>query len=189
VSRENILKAAAQIFQEKGYHAASMQDIAEAVDLKKGSLYHHVSSKQEILLVLLDEALDLIFKRMQPIQEEDLSPKIKLRQLMIAYLSFLAERRSLSSVLLLEYRSLEPGFKKQHIPRRDRVESIWIETIEEGIRRGEFNSSDPGITTKAIFGALNWAITWYREDGPLSPEEIADQLTILFLEGLLTRKN
>jgi AcrR family transcriptional regulator len=187
VSRENILKAAAQIFQEKGYHAASMQDIAEAVDLKKGSLYHHVSSKQEILLALLDEALDLMFERLQPIQVENISPSNKLRQLIGAYLSFLIERRSLSSVLLLEYRSLEPELKKQHIPRRDRVESIWIEIIEEGIKSGEFNSSDPGITTKALFGTLNWAITWYRKDGPLSPEEIADQLTNLFLEGLLTR--
>jgi AcrR family transcriptional regulator len=189
MSRENILKAAAQIFQEKGYHAASMQDIAEAVDLKKGSLYHHVSSKQEILLALLDEALDLIIERLQPIQEKKIIPSTKLRQLMGAYLAFLVERRSLSSVLLLEYRSLESELQKQHIPRRDRVESIWIETIEEGIKGGEFNSSDPGITTKAIFGALNWAITWYREDGPLSPEEIADQLTSLFLEGLLTRKH
>ena len=188
MSRENILKAAAQIFQEKGYHAASMQDIAEAVDLKKGSLYHHVSSKQDILLALLDEALELIFDRLQPIQDEIFSPSTKLRQLMNAYLSFLVENRSLSSVLLLEYRSLEPELKKQHIPRRDRVESIWIETIEEGIKVGEFNSSDPGITTKALFGALNWAITWYREDGPLSPDQIADQLTDLFLEGLLTRK-
>ena len=187
MSRENILKAAARIFQEKGYHAASMQDIAEAVDLKKGSLYHHVSSKQEILLALLDEALDLIFERLQPIQDKNISPSLKLRQLMSAYLSFLAENRSLSSVLLLEYRSLEPELKKQHIPRRDRVESIWIETITEGVKGGEFNSSDPGITTKAIFGALNWAITWYREDGPLSLEEIANQLTDLFLKGLLTR--
>ena len=187
MSRENILQAAAVIFQEKGYHAASMQDIAEAVDLKKGSLYHHVSSKQEILLALLDEALDLIFERLQPIQEKDLSPSTKLRQLTGAYLSFLAEKRSLSSVLLLEYRSLEPELKKQHIPRRDRVESIWIETVTEGINGSEFNSSDPGLTTKALFGALNWAITWYREDGPLSIEEIADQLTDLFLEGLLSR--
>ena len=187
MSREKILRAAAKIFQEKGYHAASMQDIAESVDLKKGSLYHHVSSKQEILLALLDEALDLIFAHLQPIQERNLSPSSKLRQLMAAYLSFLAENRSLSSVLLLEYRSLEPELKKQHIPRRDRVESIWNETIMEGIKSGEFNSSNPGITTKAIFGALNWTITWYREDGPLSLDEIADQLTDLFLKGFFTR--
>jgi AcrR family transcriptional regulator len=187
MSRDSILKAAAEIFQEKGYHAASMQDIAEAVALKKGSLYHHVSSKQEILLALLDEALDLIVRRLQPIQLKNISPSNKLRQAMKAYLKFLADQRSLSSVLLLEHRSLKPEYKDLHIPQRDRVEQIWHEFISEGISKGEFHSTQPSITTKAILGVLNWTVTWYREDGPLSADEIADQIADLVIKGLLIR--
>ena len=67
MTRDEILEAAAQIFREKGFHAASMQDIAEAVNLQKASLYHHVASKQEILLALLDRALDLLIERMQQV--------------------------------------------------------------------------------------------------------------------------
>ena len=77
MSRENILRAAATIFQEKGYHATSMQDIAEAVELKKGSLYHHVNSKQEILLALLDEALGLIVERLEDVSSPDYLPQLK----------------------------------------------------------------------------------------------------------------
>ena len=185
MSRDEILRAAAQIFQEKGYHAASMQDIAEAVDLKKGSLYHYVSSKQEILLVLLDEGLDLIIERLQAVEAQDLSPSQKLRRAMQAYLSFLAENRSLSSVLILEHRSLEPEFIDLNIPRRDRIEQIWREIIEEGVSCGELQSQKPALTAKALLGVLNWAITWYREDGPLSPNEIADHFADLFIQGLL----
>ena len=185
MSRDEILSAAAQIFQEKGYHAASMQDIAEAVDLKKGSLYHYVSSKQEILLALLDEGLDLIIERLQAVEAQDLSPSQKLRRAMQAYLSFLAENRSLSSVLILEHRSLEPEFIDLHIPRRDRIEQIWREIIEEGVSCGELQSQKPALTAKALLGVLNWAITWYREDGPLSPNEIADHFADLFIQGLL----
>lgn len=188
MSRDEILRAAAQIFQEKGYHAASMQDIAEAVELKKGSLYHHVSSKQEILLALLDEALDLIIERLQAVEAKNLSPSQKLRQSMQAYLSFLAENRSLSSVLILEHKSLQPEFSDLHIPRRDHIEQIWREIIEEGVSCGEFQSQQPALTTKALLGVLNWAITWYREDGPLSPNEIADHFADLFIQGLLTRQ-
>jgi len=184
MSRETILRAAASIFQEKGYHAASMQDIAEAVDLKKASLYHHVSSKQEILLALLDEALGLIVEHLEEAISPELSPNQKLRQVMQAYLGFLAENRSLSSVLLLEYRSLEPEYKDLHIPRRDRVEGIWQGIIEEGVSAGKFKTQTPGLVTKALLGVLNWTITWYREDGPLSTEEIADHFTDLFLKGL-----
>ncbi len=78
MTREEILQAAALIFQEKGYHAASMQDIAEAVELKKGSLYHHVDSKQEILLALLDEALEMIVDRLDQINRQDLSPDAEI---------------------------------------------------------------------------------------------------------------
>ena len=188
MSRETILRAAASIFQEKGYHAASMQDIAEAVDLKKGSLYHHVSSKQEILLALLDDALGLIVERLEGAITPDLSPSQKLRQAMQAYLGFLADNRSLSSVLLLEYRSLEPEYKDLHIPRRDHVDRIWQGIIEEGVSAGEFQTLTPGLVSKALLGVLNWTITWYREDGPLSTEDIADQFTDLFLQGLKIRE-
>lgn len=188
MSREDILRAAAAIFQEKGYHAASMQDIAEAVDLQKGSLYHHVSSKQEILLALLDEALGLIVERLEGAITPDLSSSLKLRQAMQAYLDFLAENRSLSSVLLLEYRSLEPEFKDLHIPRRDHVDRIWQGIIEEGVSAGEFKTLTPGLVSKALLGVLNWTITWYREDGPLSTLEIADHFTDLFLQGLNIRE-
>jgi AcrR family transcriptional regulator len=185
MTRENILQAAAQIFQEKGYHAASMQDIAEAVDLKKGSLYHHVKSKQEILLALLDEALDMIISRLQIVINSQDSPTEKLRQAMKIYLSFLAENPSLSSVLLLEHRSLNSDLMASHITRRDRVETIWREIINQGLSEGDFQIPHPDLTIKALLGVLNWTITWYREDGALTPDQISDYFTDLFYQGLL----
>ncbi len=64
MTRDDILQSAAQVFRQKGYHGASMADIAEAVSLQKASLYHHFSSKQEILVELLDTALALVSGRM-----------------------------------------------------------------------------------------------------------------------------
>jgi len=110
MTRDEILEAAAQIFREKGFHAASMQDIAEAVNLQKASLYYHVASKQEILLALLDRALDLLIEHMQQVMAKPLTPDEKLRQAMCAYLQAMLEHRDLAAVLLLEYRSLEPQY-------------------------------------------------------------------------------
>jgi AcrR family transcriptional regulator len=189
MTRQNILQAAALIFQQKGYHATSMQDIADAVELKKGSLYHYVDSKQEILFALLNEALELILERLEFVVEQKIPPEQKIRQATRAYFSFLAENPSLSSVLLLEYRSLEEEYKKLHIPRRDQVDQIWQDCIAEGTARGDFHDLEPGLVSKALLGVLNWTITWYREDGPLSAEEIADQFSELFLVGLFARNN
>ena len=107
MKRDEILDAAAQIFSQKGYHATSMQDIAEAVHLQKASLYHHVSSKQEILEALMERALQLLIAEMTMVIHEDLPPEEKLRRAMGSYLKALTDYPDLSAILLFEMRSLE----------------------------------------------------------------------------------
>lgn len=125
MTRDEILAAAVQIFGQKGFHATSMQEIAEAVNLQKASLYHHVSSKQEILVDVLDQALDLFIANMQAVMQSPLPPDDMLRQAMQTYMVTILQQRDLASVLLLEHRSLEPELHARHIPRRDRFEGLW----------------------------------------------------------------
>jgi TetR/AcrR family transcriptional regulator, cholesterol catabolism regulator len=185
MTRDEILQAAAQIFTEKGYHAASMQDIADAVQLQKASLYHHVSSKQEILLAILDQTLDLLMVELRQILELDLPPQQKLRLGMISYLRTLTEHHDLASVLLLEYRSLQPDLKARHIPHRNLYEALWKSLIQEGQSAGVLACTDIGFTSRMLLGAMNWTITWYRPDGPLSAEEIANGYADIIYNGIL----
>ncbi|MBN1536247.1 MAG: TetR family transcriptional regulator [Anaerolineales bacterium] len=184
MTRDDILNAAALIFSQKGFHAASMQDIAEAVNLKKGSLYHHVSSKQEILLALLNKALDLLIARIGAVMDMPLSPEQKLRLSMETYLNTLLERKDLAAILLLEHRSLDSDLKAQHIPQRDRLEQLWKDLIREGMDSHIFVCDDPGFITRSILGMLNWTITWYRSDGAMDSKSIASQYADLALMGI-----
>ena len=184
-TRNRILVAAAQIFSEKGYHAASMQDIASAVNLQKASLYHHVSGKQEILLDLLDQALDILIERIGEVVSQPKPPEEKLHLAMQVYLYSLFDQRDLAAVLLFEHRSLDAELKFRHLPRRDRFEGLWRGLIREGVECGSFECDDPSQVARAILGVMNWTITWYRVDGPLTGKEIADQYAGLFLNGLL----
>lgn len=185
MTKDEILEAAAQIISRKGFHAASMQDIAEAVHLQKASLYHHVSSKQEILLELLNRALDLLIERVSSALILSSSPQEKLRCAIRMYLQALSEYNSLAAVLLLEHRSLDPELRSLHIPRRDRFERIWRDIIQDGKEAGVFRCHSASLTARALLGTMNWTITWYRRDGPLPIEQIADQFADLFLDGLL----
>jgi AcrR family transcriptional regulator len=187
MTRDEILEAAAQIFREKGFHAASMQDIAQAVNLQKASLYHHVTSKQEILLDLLDRALDLLIQIIEPVASSNLSPDQKVRQAICAYLQAMLDNRDLATVLLLEHRSLEPQFNARHIPRRDRFERLWRDMLQEGYDQGLFTCTDAALAARYLLGVLNWTITWYRPDGALSPESLSAQFADLYLSGLLVR--
>lgn len=185
MTRDEILDAAAQVIRQKGFHGASMADIAGAVKLQKASLYHHVSSKQEILLALLDRGLDLLIEQVSVIAEQPRSPDEKLRQMVKTYLRLLAENSDLSAVLLFEHRSLEVDQHKRHIPNRDRFELLWRDVVNEGIREGLFSCPDTALTVRALMGTLNWTLTWYRPEGSLTIEQISDQYTNLLLNGLL----
>lgn len=184
MTREDILEAAAQVFRKKGFHGASMQDIARAVNLQKPSLYHHVSSKQEILLALLDRALELLLERISAISSQDIPADKKLGQMIRAYLQILAENTDLSAVLLFEHRSLERKQHARHVPNRDKFEALWRGVLEEGVAAKLFVCDDTALATRAILGILNWTITWYHPDGPLEIDEIADRYSALLLNGL-----
>lgn len=187
MSRQTILDAAARIFSEKGYHATSMNDIANAVNLQKASIYYHVASKQEILLLILDEALDLVISRVSEVISNNSPIEEKLRSAVQIYLTTLTEQPNLASVLLLEHKSLKPEFHDRHVPRRDKFEQLWRDLLQKGTEDEVFKIADVHLTTRALLGLMNWVVTWYRADGALTATEIADQYTDLILEGIFNR--
>ena len=186
MQRDEIILSAAQIFREKGFHATSMQDIADSVELQKASLYHHISSKQEILWAVLDRALDVLIEDIEPIVDSDLPPEEKLRLAMTRYIERVTGSADLAAVLLLEHRSLEPQLRARHISRRDRFEDLWRQLVREGVEQGDFRPMDPSVVAFALLGVQNWLITWYREGGRLSGSQLADQFAEIFLYGLST---
>ena len=188
MQKSDILQAAAQIFRRKGYHAASMQDIADAVHLQKASLYHHVTGKQDILLAILDKALDLLIDDLQQVVDSDLTPEEKIRRAMQIYIERLTEDTSLAAVLLLEYRSLEPDLRVRHIERRDRYDHLWRGLIREGVEVNLFRPVDEAVATFALLGVQNWMITWFRQDGRFTARQLADQFCDLFINGLRVRE-
>lgn len=187
MTKQEILLAAAQVFGEKGYHAASMQDIADAVRLQKPSLYHHVKGKQELLAGILDQALDMLIERMQAVVTQDAPAGEKIRGALVAYQQAMAEFPDLAAVLLLEHRSLDPARRKDHVRKRDQFEAMWADLIKAGVQDGEFACEDPRLAAKALLGVANWTVTWFRPSGRLSAGEIARVNADLLLNGLRTR--
>jgi AcrR family transcriptional regulator len=184
MQRSDIIQAAAQIFREKGYHGTSMQDIADAVQLQKASIYHHVESKQDILFTILEQALDMLIADMRAVVDSDLSPDEKLQLAMQVYIGRLTEDSDLSTVLLLEHRSLEDELRIKHNKRRDRYEILWRQMVQEGVDQGVFRPVDVSIVAFALLGVQNWMITWFKVGGRYSALVLADHFSDLFLRGL-----
>ncbi len=185
MTRDDILDAAAQVFRQKGYHGASMSDIAETLNVQKASLYHHVKSKQEILLALLDRALAMLTEHIAEIAAQKNPADQKLRLMIRAYLSALAENADLTAVLLFEHRSLDKKSHARHVPHRDKFEGLWRCVLDEGVTKKIFALKDTRLAVRAIMGTLNWTLTWYRPDGEKSIEEIANEYANFILKGML----
>ncbi|NOH02443.1 MAG: TetR/AcrR family transcriptional regulator [Chloroflexi bacterium] len=185
MTRDDILDAAAQVFRHKGFHGASMSDIAAALDVQKASLYHHVASKQEILLALLDRALDMLTDHIASISSQALPADQKLRQMIRGYLSVLAENADLTAVLLFEHRSLDKKNHARHVPQRDTFEALWRDVLNEGVQSKVFNCKDPNMAVRALMGVMNWTLTWFHPNGDKSIEQIADEYADLVFHGLL----
>jgi AcrR family transcriptional regulator len=184
MQRSDIIQAAAQIFRLKGYHATSMQDIADAVHLQKASLYHHVQNKQDILVTILDQALDLMIADMETVLASSAPSDEKLSQAVHGYVRHLVDERDLASVLLYEYRSLDSRRRTRHLARRDRFEGLWRSLLGQGVSQGAFRPLDVPIVASAFLGVMNGMLAWYREDGRLSGSQIADTFSDLFLSGI-----
>ena len=185
MTRDDILDAAAQVIRQKGFHGASMSAIAGAVNLQKASLYHHVTSKQEILLALLDRALGMLTDHIAGIASQTIPADQKLRQMIRAYLSALADNSDLASVLLFEHRSLDKKSHARHVPQRDKFEELWRDVINEGVHARVFDCPDTAIAVRALMGVMNWTLTWYRPEGDKSIEKVADEYADLLFHGML----
>ncbi|HVB10657.1 MAG TPA: TetR/AcrR family transcriptional regulator [Bacillota bacterium] len=178
-----IVDAAVALFRDKGYHATSMQDIADAVGLQKGSLYHYLESKEELLYRIALETISAYIAQLEAIAGSDLPRAEKLRQAVDAHVRM--QSRDVGTVTLLrDSGALEPE-QRQVIRGLTRKYAELVEAvIEDGISSGEFRGVDAKMATFAILGACNWIHRWYAAGGRLQPGEISAAFSDFFLTGL-----
>ncbi len=205
VSRGDILLAAADVLQRNGYDATTMKDIAAAVNLTAASLYHHFRNKDALLLAVLEAGLDVVLGQIEPIAHSNLSSTDKLSQMIHAHVLGLTRNTAIGASMVFEIRSLmgtkEPtssasaadkkayaDFIKRRalfFTRRDEFEDLFRLVVREGIENKSFRPVDVGIFTKTMLGAHNWVGVWYKPEGRLSGEQIAEQISETLLRSLM----
>ena len=184
---EEVYAAALKLFREKGYHATSMQDIAAAVGLYKGSLYHYIDGKEDLLARVFERAMDMLLADVERIAADTASrPSAQLRQIINAHVEAVANNLDALTVFLHEWRALAGDSLSSVRAQRDRYTSLVSDIIARGVRAGEFHAPDVRITTLGLIGMCNWLCQWYRPSGRLSPAEIATHFADLVLDGLTT---
>jgi AcrR family transcriptional regulator len=182
-----IALAAVRLFEQKGYRATSVQDIADAVGLQKGSLYHYIHSKEELLLQIAKQAIGEFNHTLEQILEEDIPARDKLSLMIENHLVVSVTNLQTTTVLLREAFALDEPQHQMILDQTDKYVDLVATILEEGREQGEFDVEDTKITALAILGSCNWLYRWYQTSGKLTAREVARMFSHVFLHGLLAK--
>ena len=187
-TRIDILKSAAKAFRKLGYHGATVEQIAAALHMKKGNLYYYFRNKEEILFACHQYSLDRLTALLDEVQHGHLTPEVKLRRLIVAFVHTIVDELH-GTALFLDLEALTPAHLKAVIARRDTFERGVRQVLEEGMANGTFAGGDPKLLAFALFGAVNWIPRWFNPAGPKSSQEIADRFADYLIAGLTPERS
>jgi TetR/AcrR family transcriptional regulator, cholesterol catabolism regulator len=186
-SRQEILRTAARLFQQRGYDATSMNDVAAALKLSKGGLYHHFQSKDEILFEIMNHAMEITQERVLAPVRSIADPKERLRALIRLHIEVVLSPRDREiTVMLHENHPLPPGLRKR-INHRKKEYVHFVESLVADVQRSraEKGAVSPRAAAFALLGMINWIYQWYKPEGELQANNLIPQFTELLFGGIL----
>jgi AcrR family transcriptional regulator len=179
-----VIAKAAELFDTRGFHNTSMEDIADGVGLRKPTLYHYFKSKDEILHRIHDEFIDMLIQRQEQRMAQGMHTKILLLEAMGDVLELMQTHRGHVRVFFESHRELPPAEHDEIAAKRRHYENLIRQVFDRGVQEGLFRELPTGLVTKAMFGMCNWAYQWYRDDGSMRPRDIAYLYWDILLTGV-----
>jgi TetR/AcrR family transcriptional regulator, cholesterol catabolism regulator len=187
--KEQIEKTATALFKTKGFSATSMRDLANALGIEAASIYSHIKSKEEILQRVCFRMAQEFFDALDAAEATKSTATDRLQRAIVAHVQVLTRNTAASAVFLHEWRHLSEPHLGSYLSLRDKYEGRFREIIRSGINNGEFNLPDEKFAVLTILSGLNWIHTWYKADGKMKPQEIAENLSAMLLNGLNSSQN
>jgi AcrR family transcriptional regulator len=184
---EAVLQAAVEVFNERGYDGASMEDLSKRLGIAKSGIYHHVSGKEELLRMALDRALDGLWEAADRARTLDAPAIVRLETLVRDAIAVLVERLAYVT-LLLRVRG-NTDVEREALDRRRAFDALVASLVEEAEQDGDIRADiDPKLTARLLFGTVNSVVEWYRPTSAVSASALADAVCAIAFDGLRVRK-
>lgn len=181
--KEQLLQDIAELFYKRGYDKTSMRDISKALSISKPGIYHHFTSKQEILFDIIYDFMEKanrhLIENMGLIQ----GPEDRLLFIIQSHIRFFVKYPAQTKVVVYEAQSLEGDFAAKFKAKQVEYIMVMKEVIKEIMKEAD-TKEDLNVVTFSLLGILNWTIQWYKPEGKVAPEALARQICALFLHGL-----
>jgi TetR/AcrR family transcriptional regulator len=180
--RTEILHAALRAFREHGYHATTLEDIADRLGVRKTALYHYFPDKEAILYACHRESLAELDRILEGAKRPETAPE-RLAYVIREHVRVMIETLE-GSPLAFEVTALSPDRQRAIIAARDRYERVVRRFVQEGVAEGHFRAVNPKTAAFAILGAINWINRWYRPEGALKADELGAEFAEHLVGGL-----
>ncbi len=181
--RAEILRRAAVVFREKGFHGAGMREIAAGLGMAPGALYYYFDNKEALLYACQDISLTRLLSSGREILKQKEPADVLLRALIHAHLDLTLDELG-GSAAHVEFHALPEEKLREIVAKRDEYEGLIRTLIRRGIRAGTFRSIDVKLTTLALLGALNWSVVWFNPEGRWSSADLVRGFADVFVDGL-----
>ncbi|MCE3550219.1 TetR/AcrR family transcriptional regulator [Pseudonocardia sp. RS11V-5] len=180
--REAIAAAAREVFEQRGYHGASIRDIAKRAGLSLSALYYWHPSKQDLLAALIEEnTLDYFRRCDEALASAGEDPADRLRALVKATVEYRVQRQTESNISSREWRNLEPAHEERLAGLRTKASTIWSDIVDAGVAQGTFRCEHPADARRAAQAACNAIAQWYDPAGPVTMEELVEHYTLIVM--------
>lgn len=181
-ARGKLLQVAAHLFRNKGYERTTVRDLASAVGIQSGSIFHHFKSKDEILRSVMEETIRYNTALMHAALAEANGVRERVLALIRCELqSIMGGSGEAMAVLVYEWRSLSAEGQAQVLALRDIYEALWLQVLGEAKDVG-YIRGDVFITRRFLTGALSWTTTWFRAQGSMTLDQLADEALVMVLK-------
>ena len=189
--RDELLELAATMFAERGLRATTVRDIADSAGILSGSLYHHFSSKEEMVDEVLRGFLDWLFARYQEIVDTEPNPLERLKGLFMASFEAIELRHAQVVIYQDEAKRLSSQGRFAYVEGRNKEQrKMWMDVLNQGIEEGYFRPDlDVDLVYRFIRDTTWVSVRWYQPGGPLTAEEVGRQYLSIVLGGITREKD
>ncbi len=185
--KQIILREAARLFREKGYNASTLREVAKQSGIQGGSVYHHFSSKQDILFQIMDCTMSGLRNNLAESIREIGDPVKKLRKAIRCHIEHHIVDPDATFVTDTELRSLENGNDARIAVKRREYENVFAEIVRDGVRAGLMNVDNVSLACKAILQMCTGVSLWFKPGGSLTIHEIAENYADFVCHGVKGR--
>ena len=178
-----LLITAGALFSKWGYHGTTVRDLARELDVQGGSIYAHISSKEDLLWEIVD-IVSTKFQEMAASVPASLGPRARIEALIKGHLATVAAELHFATVFFNEWTCLSDKRRAKIAERRDEYEAVFRRTIDQGVKQGVFRVESPKFAAIYLLSVLNWSYQWLKPTAALGVEEVANHFCKLTFNTL-----